>query len=159
MSDTLNPWDQQPDEPKEAYVRFLCFRNLGPCRSVALAAQSAAAPVEAASGKNRKKTKPQSIRKWYDDSSEWNWFDRAGDWDIQELFKSGERIQAAMSDLMLALACGALQVAKLKRPTTFIQSLGVFKELVAHVPRQILDAAGTVGADPDTPPAKLANCG
>lgn len=72
----MNAWDKRESESNEAYTRFLVFRNLGPTRNVKKA-------YEVASGKeNSKKSEAQH---WYNDSSQFDWRERASQWDIAQL--------------------------------------------------------------------------
>ena len=72
----MNIWEKREDESSEAYTRFLIFRNLGPTRNVKKA-------YEVASGKeNSRKSETQQ---WYNDSSQFDWRERAAQWDIAQL--------------------------------------------------------------------------
>ena len=149
-------WDQQPNEPRAAYVRFVVFRSLGPCRSVALAAEVAASNLNAAiqtqSGpkrrKNPKKSETISIRQWYDDSSEWNWSERACAWDLHVFAESCEQVQAAMTDLMRQIACKALEsIVKGSAPANWPQILQTFEVLACHAPTH--NPAANLAARPE----------
>lgn len=73
----LQPWDQQPGEPPEAYARFLVYRNMGPVRSLDAAYQAANV------GKGRKSSERSGT--WQDNSSAYNWRERAARWDVAQL--------------------------------------------------------------------------
>lgn len=87
-----NPWDQLEDEPPEAYVRFLIYRNLGPARTVDLAysaylAQMPSEPSAAAKRRGGKKppgpkAQSRATGVWWADSSAYDWKNRATAWDV-----------------------------------------------------------------------------
>jgi hypothetical protein len=89
MGEPARPWDRQDGEPEAAYFRFLCYRNLGPGRSLAKAAalytRQPAGPGEARKG-TRKATSPG---RWHLESSRWAWVSRARAWDCHVLAEHG----------------------------------------------------------------------
>lgn len=73
----LNPWDQQPGEPSEAYARFLVYRNLGPGRSLDAA-------YGIANVGNRRKSSERSGT-WQENATAHRWRERAARWDVAQL--------------------------------------------------------------------------
>ena len=128
MHEQKQLWDQQEGEPTAAYVRFLAFRNLGPGRTVKLAAETLAQqvfmaaphsdPSKNGNGKKPKKNETQqasvALRTCYDNSALWNWTDRAEAWDIWRLLESCDQGQTALVDCMKRLACAALEFTTAK---------------------------------------------
>jgi len=96
-----HPWDQQPDEPDEAYGRFLIYRGLGPGRSVQRSYQTYLNTFRNAGG--RPKT-PQVPGHWSDDSARWRWVDRAHAWDVHVLREFGERLAVRFVGALDAVA-------------------------------------------------------
>jgi hypothetical protein len=78
------PWDQLDNESNAAYARFLAYRNLGPTRTLEKAYQSTQPETK------RNKTK-SFTQQWANDSTKFNWRDRATAWDVDNLLGQGER--------------------------------------------------------------------
>lgn len=74
------PWEQLPDEPDNAYERFLVYRDLGHGRSLSKAYQ-------AACGLEQCKRVPGN---WQRHSKRLQWPERAIKWDIDRLQREGE---------------------------------------------------------------------
>ena len=134
------PWEQQEGEPGAAYVRFLIFRNLGACRTIAAARKQL--DVTLVKSKNLKKPKIESksisLGQWYQESSEWKWFDRSQQWDIERLVDAGDRVHTSMADCMVALANMATRATMGDGlPANWKDILYVFKELAPHVPQSL----------------------
>jgi hypothetical protein len=79
-----NSWDKRRQESKEAYSWFLIYRNLGPARSV----PRAYAVYTGAAAKGSERQEPSGA--WTQACSAHNWTERAVDWDIANLVKTGE---------------------------------------------------------------------
>jgi len=80
MNEGLRPWQRQPGETEKAYAAFVSYRNIEPpFRSITR--------VVSELGKSR-----SLIGRW---SSEWNWVERAAEWDHeQEIRLLASRIEA-----------------------------------------------------------------
>lgn len=144
-----DPWEQLEGESTTSYIRFLTFRNMGPCRSVALAWKMSGAavfaiarPKEKVKGKGKSKgkerKKPESVvgvKQWYNDSSDHRWRERAEAWDLDRLNDAPERVHSAIGELMIDLAHSASESLRTGiAPKTLSAALHVFKELCPHAP-------------------------
>ena len=84
------PWEQQKNEPNDAYSHFLAYRNLGPGRSI-----DAAYFGSKESPRSKRKRTPLAKRAssaWGVESSKWSWIDRAIAWDIEMLETQGREV-------------------------------------------------------------------
>lgn len=76
----LMPWEQRRREQATAYTRFVAYRNLGPTRSLAQAAEQCGV----------------SLGRLKQLSSEWNWHPRAAAWDRHcYLQRRGQEVEEA----------------------------------------------------------------
>lgn len=74
MNEEGNPWEQLPDEPDVWFDRFDAYRLLGAARTIEEVFRSAKGGRANVQGK-------RPSRHWYDHAAEWNWEERAGEWD------------------------------------------------------------------------------
>src|SRR5262249_5670477 len=74
------PWDQRPDEPDPAFVRFLIYRDLGPGRSLI---QAYLAFLRLLDGSTEGVERRSIPGQWYRDSRQWEWVRRARAWDVE----------------------------------------------------------------------------
>jgi hypothetical protein len=135
---TAHPWDQRPDEPVEAYARFLTYRNLGLGRTLPLAESSHGRAA------NRKKT--QASGHWTNECSKFNWVARATAWDIEQLQNYGSELVPLWIGIMLDAARKTAQ--KLADPAcvpgTFEEALRVHDRIAPYLtPDRRLDGAIT----------------
>ncbi len=165
------PWEKLPDEPDEAYVRFMTYCALGPGRSMD-AAYRLQNPVAAKSGKSRSK-KPVDERRasgqWWQNSVEFRWTERAAAYDIDMLTAVAQKAVAryvSAVDLALGKILSALLDEKIK-PRSWNQTIesltivGSFipAETVSTIRRDFQDdsvpaiGAGTANADQTPVPA------
>ncbi len=125
MPESQNPWDRRRDEPKEAYARFLIYRNLGPARSLDRAYEV----YLAMSGQETKGLeRPGS---WARDSVAHQWANRATDWDGEVLRTIGVRSIArflGIVDEACRRTLAALQDEKL-RPANWAEILQAIEML------------------------------
>ena len=149
MGNEQKLWEQQKDEPNEAYTRFLVYRNLGVVRS-----------LESAYNQASKSVKKRVPGKWYEDSSKFSWVERATAWDIDTLTKVGQRVVVKYInalDLAFQRIIEALNNEKMKPRTwgSAIESINVLgefipQETVAEIRRaqdaDSVPAIGTSGA-------------
>ncbi len=142
-----DPWAQLPHEPPEAYARFLIYRNLGPARSLDAAYQVASA------GKRRKSLSASG--QWLDDSSAYNWRQRAARWDVAQLSvvvpeATGLIFQAIAEYAKIVLE--ELQARK-QKPRTWSElkeGLVVLSTLVSpDVIAAVADNSSSAGAEPE----------
>lgn len=77
MAGDRKAWEQLDNEPDEAYVRFLVYRNLGPARTLDLA--------YAAANVNKRKRSASASGQWREDSTTYHWRERAARWDVSQL--------------------------------------------------------------------------
>lgn len=130
-----NAWDQQPDEPDEAYARFATYLAMGPGRSVAAAqilhGNEPAARPSKARAKNSAKKRTRSGT-WTTDARAWNWCDRAGAWDANRGRLMVERCEHVVSHLYHDALVQLLQSLATKTPRSYLQVLEGFRVLMAH---------------------------
>jgi hypothetical protein len=150
------PWDQRPGEPPEAYARFLCYRNLGPGRSLPLA-RKAHATVQA--GTNRKEPEGAGGQ-WNDDSAEYDWVARATAWDIHTLREQGGELSRLWLAIMVTAARKAAETLADPdcRPSGFSGALAVLDRLAPYMTPDVLRALQPARGDPHpaepVPPAR-----
>ena len=136
MDTVAHPWDQRPDEPPEAYARFLTYRNLGPGRSLALANN-----VHVGAAKRRKSPNPSG--QWQDDSVEYDWIKRAIAWDVHHLKDQGHELARMwMAVLLSAVTKAAQRLADPDcQPKDFTQALAVVDKLSPYLTPDVVHQA------------------
>jgi len=161
MADEVNPWDQQPGEPDDAYARFLLYRNIGPGRS-----QQAAYDTYRASFRNAVPEAEKSAKKplvpghWNDDSARWRWVDRAAAYDVHVLSTHGERLAVLWVGILTSAArkCAEKLADPRCKPKDFMQCIAVVDKLAAFLSpdavQSIQPPAGDTGPKPK--PARAA---
>lgn len=139
-------WDRRDGEPAEAYARFLTYRNLGPGRTLALAAQLHTG------GSKRKKT---LAGHWCGESSKHDWIERATAWDIDRLTKQGDELCRYWIGILVSVARKAAERLADPRckPTTFAQCINVIEKLSPFLTPDVLKSLQP--AAPPPPPAEL----
>lgn len=125
----VNPWDQQPGEPSEAYARFLVYRNLGPGRT-----------IEAAYGASSLKSRKSQATsgQWFSDSASHGWRERAHQWDIEQLTQAGQRTVTAFVSA-LELACQRLLARMIEdklEPKTWKEVVDALNTLGNFIPAE-----------------------
>jgi hypothetical protein len=146
---TIQPWDQQPGEPDEAYIHFLTYRNYGPGRSIDKAFRSTLT-----SGQIAKKVSLTGHGRWGANCSRYHWVERVHAWDIANLKLAGERTVVRFVgalDLMADRILQAFENEKLKPKTwsqleNAVDLLGSF--ISAETVAQIRDTARGDGVVP-----------
>src|SRR5262249_35861888 len=89
-------WAQRDGEPDAAYAHFLLYRDLGPARSLDEAyRQWVRLHDPDRSGQFQRR--PGS---WIEDSSRWDWPDRADAWDLSKVVASSKRGLARFTRLV-----------------------------------------------------------
>lgn len=126
-------WDQHTDEPAAAYVRFLLYRNLGPCRTVD---DAFAIFLRSAGAAKRSKTRAPS--NWWKEHQKFDWADRATAWDIDTLETRGEETIAAIAQLMrTAATVAARALAQLTiKPKDYRSILRTIETLATYAPSE-----------------------
>jgi hypothetical protein len=89
MGEAARPWERQDGEPEAAYFRFLCYRNLGPGRSLAKAAELYTRQCGGRGAAKKGTRKATSPGRWHVESSRWDWVARARAWDCHVLAEHG----------------------------------------------------------------------
>lgn len=142
MSD---PWEQLPNEPPEAYARFLVYRNLGPARTLDAA-------YTTANVGNRRKSSERSGT-WQDNSTAYNWRERAARWDVAQL---SAVVPATAGVIFEAIAEFAKQVlaevqAGTHKPKNWTEVKDALIVLASFVSPDVItaavDNAGRAGSD------------
>jgi hypothetical protein len=119
------PWDQQEGEPRSAYVRFLLYRSLGPGRSI----DEAYRLLLQQRARGAKSSKTRAPGNWYQESSKWNWNDRASEWDIAALLAVGDDSIASLVTYVrdaVRRAHGSLSKLEPKTWSDVLESLDAF---------------------------------
>lgn len=105
LSEDVDPWDKQPDEPQNWYERFDYYRLLGPLRSVNKAYRRYRQDVDGVDI-------PSGHSRYWDKlAKEWRWEERAQAWDESVRDEKEER---ALSVFGEGLSLSHERVAKLK---------------------------------------------
>lgn len=79
------PWDRQPDEPVEWFIRFAHFCSMGPRRSMAQAYRTEP-HAKHRGGRSVKRAAVNSAPlEWLQTAEKWNWRKRAEAWDLAEI--------------------------------------------------------------------------
>jgi hypothetical protein len=162
-------WDRLPDEPAAAYARFLCYRNLGPMRSIEAAYAAYAAEAEAIPsrmGKAPKGPKKPSPGNWKADARQYRWRERAEAWDVHLFVEAGEQAVVEMVALVRALlrqVYGAMMQSRPKTWPEILESINVLREVIPqaavtelyarHAARRAAGASGS--GTPDAPAERL----
>lgn len=143
----MNLWDQQPDEPPEAYARFLIYRNLGPARTL-----TAAERLHGGTGK-RKKT---IAGHWCDESARFGWVRRAVAWDVANLQAQGAQVAAIWADAIVSAIqkVHATLTDPKRKPRNFDSAMVALEKLAKYVNADALDRA--LNPIPEPPPAVAA---
>ncbi len=147
MPNDSKPWDQQQGESKEAYARFLIYRNLGPARSIDVA-YAAAQSLAAKRVKSRQPAKRASGQ-WMKDSVNYNWPERAAAWDIEVFSEAGQRVvinfisilEVLSRNTLEALANPRVKPHSLKSIMTLVGILGAY--IPAETVAALRDYSGT----------------
>lgn len=82
-TNTLKPWDQQPNEPALWFNRFWLYCQMGSKRSVA-AVYRAEARHKKAVKRVQKSTRNSVSGAWWEASKQWQWESRATAWDADQ---------------------------------------------------------------------------
>lgn len=105
LSDNIDPWDKQPDEPQNLYVRFDYYRLLGPLRSIHKAYARYRKDIDGVDNVSG------TSRHWHKAAEQWRWEERAQAWDESVREEKEER---ALSVFGEGLSLSHERVAKLK---------------------------------------------
>lgn len=140
MTENVTPkaWEQLPDEPSEAYARFLIYRNLGASRSL----DSAYKTTTEVSKGNKKYRAPGQ---WRDDCVKYEWVQRSLAWDIEMMSTVGVSTVIRFINALDAIAQKSLAtlVDPTKRPKDWKAAVDAINTLGSFIP------AETVGAIQD----------
>lgn len=120
-------WDQQPNEPNEAYARFTTYLTLGPTRSLAAAN---AKHSEAAKGNKKQRLAKRPAGSWTSESVRWNWVERAHAWDAHRGRKAVEHSEHVVSQLYHDCVIKLLQLALKRSPKNYLEFLEGFKVMM-----------------------------
>jgi hypothetical protein len=140
------PWEKMQGEPSEHYAWFLAYRNLGPGRSVDAA-------YKLTINKRLKARKPKKASgDWSKACAEWNWVDRAVQWDIAMLTDAGLKVMALFTASLEAYAgkvLAALQDDR-NRPRGWAGAVEGMRTLANFIPPETFQAlcahTGSLGA-------------
>jgi hypothetical protein len=133
------PWDKLPEEPDEAYARFLVFRNLGVGRTIdaayATIRTSAANRAKSRKGKKSAKSTTRASGQWFKDAATFHWAERAAAWDVEMLrVVVPETITAIFQaiDEFAKVTIETLRSGKVK-PRTWVQAIGAITILAGFI--------------------------
>ncbi len=142
------PWDQLEGEPSEAYARFLIYCTMGRTRSL-----EAAYLLD--SGQTAKKSKKkQSISgQWTNDSTKFNWIERAIAWDIEKLTIHGEEVVLDFIGAMRNYANKTLHASLGKRltPRDWNQLTNALNTLGKFIPADTVESISDTAQEGENP--------
>ncbi len=130
----MKPWEQQPGEPAEAYVRFLEYRNLGPARSI-----DAAYAVSNKIAPNRAKPRRASGQ-WDADSATYRWVERAAAWDIETFSTIGQQAVIKFIAAIDKFAEKTLAAMESTEPRNWSDILDTIELLSRLIPSETVEA-------------------
>jgi len=133
MTVDRRPWDRQPDEPLEAYARFLSYRNLGPGRSLPRAQRCHA-------GGRQGKNWQRACGAWNNESAKFDWPSRAAAWDVAQLSTHGEALATAWISILVNAVTKAAQTLCDPKcaPRTFRDVLAVIGAVGQYLTPEII---------------------
>ncbi len=132
-------WEQQAEEPGEAYVRFLIYRNLGPSRTLNAAYALASKKVSKGAKRRRSPISPKRAPgQWERNSAAYHWHERAIAWDIEMLSTHGIQTVTRFLEALDVISQKAL--LKLKenktKPRSWQDVLAVITLLGTFIPAE-----------------------
>lgn len=158
-------WEQLPDEPPAAFVRFQVYLNFGRARSLRVA-QSALPTSATKRDKTRHLSKSSVNGQWASDCTKYRWVERARAWDIEQLADVGydavvnfiNMLALLSSKTLTALASEKIKPKSLKTIMEVVNLLGSFipAETVAAVradasERRTPSIGHSLGGDGESP--------
>lgn len=149
-----DPWDQLPNEPNEAYARFMMYRNMGPGRTLLAAYSAHVATFRNAATDAIKRQKTQQVPgHWGEDSARWRWGDRADAYDIHILHTHGEKLSKLWVGILVLAAekCAQKLAQPGCRPKDFMQAVSVIDKLAAFLSPDAVKKLQPTFADPGPP--------
>jgi hypothetical protein len=143
------PWEQRPDEPEAAFVRFLIYLNLGPGRSLNAAYRTFLSNLgEATEGHER----PQAPGQWHRDMRLFGWLSRARAWDVAVFSEVGREAAIALMSYVRALAVKGLEaLAESSGPADWKDHLETIHALSSIIPQETFAALADAGGPPPEP--------
>lgn len=119
-------WDQQQNEPDDAYARFTTYLTLGPTRSIVAAQAIHTGKPKATKGHKR----PSVSGSWKNDAVTFNWVARADAWDAYRGLKAVEQSEHIVSQLYHDCVVKLLELARKRTPKNYMEFLEGFKVLM-----------------------------
>lgn len=162
----MEPWDQREGEAPESYTRFLIFRNLGPGRTLLLAAIEYRA-LRPTNAKKRHSTQRYVPGHWGDDAKKNEWHERAVAWDIAQLTKQGDELCRYWVGILVSAARkAAIKLTDPRcNPKDFAQCITVIEKLSPYLTPDVLKSLQPAATSPepeqvgsDTLPLRRAAC-
>jgi hypothetical protein len=126
------PWDRIRGESKEAYIRFLIYRNLGSVRTLDNAYRMFLGGIE---GNERERAGGV----WHNDSTNWSWVSRAHEWDVAMMTMHGERAVIAIAETLELIAVNALEGAAKYKPECLADVVELIKLLGGYVSNETVE--------------------
>jgi hypothetical protein len=140
------PWDQQENEPKRSYVRFLLYRDLGPTRTVEAAYEKYFSEKKAGEGGEKLWVPGQ----WWRDSRAYGWSERAQAWDVFIFSKVGREAAVLLGHYVRELVTRGLKMlAHSSGPETWKEHLETINALCNVISPEVMSAIvqpGVTGA-------------
>jgi hypothetical protein len=113
----VQPWDQQPGEPDDAYARFLIYLNIGPGRRLEDAFEQSRTG-RAGRGRRTGRGRQQAYLAWFLEAERRRWRERAHAWDVSRIPAQLQELAvnvATMKQLMGAKALEAMEAHAKRR--------------------------------------------
>jgi hypothetical protein len=143
MEGGRKPWDQLPNEPDAAFVRFLFYRSLGPARSLLKA--HLAMMGELGEGPERPE-KAHAPGQWHKDCRLYNWPERAQAWDVHTFATVGRDAVIALVGYIRKLAVKGLGLVDTSPgPETWKEHLETVHALANLIPPETISGLLNLG--------------
>lgn len=155
------PWEQRPDEPDAAYARFLCYRNLGPARSLSRAFVMFHDLGDITNGEGDGPASVRASGTWVQDSARYDWPARALAWDVFVLADLSKDLVAALRGAMVTTMTkilGSLMDPAF-RPADWSQAVEGLHTIAKMLPPEVLLRAAQLTTPAADPPAPASQAG
>jgi hypothetical protein len=131
-----HPWDKQPAESEQLYIRFLMYRNLGPTRTLRKAWFKWLAEQDLLPESKEDQKKLQVSSTWAQPCALHKWAARAAAWDISNMTAYGSRTAVCYAMTMSDVSVKVSQAVKVHKPgdhewTHILNTLRVLAEYLS----------------------------
>ena len=133
MAERRKSWEHQPDEPEDAFDRFVYYRDLGPTRSIDKAWRAWRLTAENASPGI---TDRRADGHWRSDSVEHSWRTRARDYDAHRFRTTNSAVLQKFTENLHSLTLGVGIALEEIRPQTFKEICYAIRLLSRIIPQE-----------------------